>query len=61
VIEGFKVQVQRFRGSEVEMIWVLMLMTVVMVTTIAAVMARNEAPPAAAPVRKSRDRARLTR
>jgi hypothetical protein len=43
------------------MLWVLMVMTVVMVTTLATVMARNEAPPAAAPVRKSRDRIRMTR
>jgi hypothetical protein len=42
------------------MLLTLMVMTVVMVTTIATVMARSDAP-AAAPVRKSRDRVRMTR
>ncbi len=42
------------------MLAVLTMMTVVMVTTIATVMARSEAP-AAAPVRKSRARIRMTR
>ena len=43
------------------MLLMLMVMTVVMVTTIATVLARNDAPPVAAPVRKSRARVRMTR
>ena len=43
------------------MLLMLMVLTAVMVTTIATVMARSEAPRVAAPVRKGRDRVRMTR
>ncbi len=42
------------------MLWALMVMTAVMVTTIATVMARGEQPQPA-PVRKHRNQVRMTR
>jgi hypothetical protein len=43
------------------MLSVLTVMTLLMVTTVAAVMARAEAPPARATVRKQDGRIRMTR